>query len=184
MKFLRVGRQAGLTLIELLITLVVLAILLAIATPNFKTQIMNNRTVAMGETLANTLNFARTEALKRNARVTVCGSSDGATCNTGNWAQGMIVIVDKAATDIATPEVPDSGALLVVGAFDSGARITVSNAKTFVRYLSSGAIARIDNNPLIIQMHVDGCSGNTAQKLSISLSGSISIEKTACISGD
>lgn len=177
------SRMLGLTLIELMITLVVVAVLLAIATPNFRTQIINSRTVAMGETLTNTLNFARTEALKRKARVTVCGSTDGASCDTGNWTLGMMVIVDDAATDTTTtPSVNE--VLRVVEAFDSGSSITVSNSRTFVRYLSSGAIARIGNNPLTIQMHVEGCSGNTAQRLSISLSGSISSEKTACPAGD
>lgn len=177
------SRMLGLTLIELLITLVVVAILLAIATPNFRTQIINNRTVAMGETLTNTLNFARTEALKRKARVTVCGSSNGTSCNTGNWTLGMIVVADGAATDTAIAPVV-SEVLRVVEPFESGSSIAVSNSKTFVRYLPSGAIARIDNNPLTIQMHVAGCSGNTAQKLSISLSGSISVEKVACPTGD
>lgn len=172
----------GLTLIELLITLVVLAIIISLAAPGFKTQILNSKTTAMGESLSNTLGFARTEALKRKARVTVCGSTDGTSCNSSDWAKGLLVIVDNAATDTAVPPGVDE-TLRVIGAFDNAANITISDGKSFVRYLPSGAIARLDNNPFSIDMHMDGCVGNVARKLSISLSGSISIEKEACPTG-
>lgn len=182
MKKINHPRMKGLTLIELLITLVVLAIILSLAAPGFRTQILNSRTAAMGESLSNTLNFARSEALKRKARITVCGSSNGTSCNSSNWADGLLVITDNVVSDTATP--PDVGEVLrVVAAFDSGANIIVSDGKNFVRYLTSGAIARLDNNPFSIRMYVDGCTGNVAQTLSISMSGSISIEKEACPAG-
>jgi type IV fimbrial biogenesis protein FimT len=173
------SQMEGLTLLELLITLVVLAIILSLATPGFRTQILNSQAAAMGETLGNTLGFARSEALKRKARVTVCGSSNGTSCDASDWANGLLVFVDEAATDnAASPQVGDT--LRVVGAFDPGANIVVSDGKTFIRYLPSGAIARLDNNPLSIQAHTQGCTGNVARKLSISLSGSISVEREAC----
>ncbi len=41
--------------------------------------------------------FTRSEAVKRNARVTICKNSDNATCiATGTWAQGLIVFVDAS----------------------------------------------------------------------------------------
>lgn len=175
-------QMQGLTLVELLITLVVLAVLLSIATPSFKTQILNSRTMAMAETVNNTLSFARSEALKRKARITVCGTTNATSCNTADWTKGMLVFVDNAVTDTAVA--PDVGEMLrVVDPFESGASIQLSNGKSFVRYLTSGAIARIDNNPVSIRLYVAGCTGNVAQKLSISLSGSISIEKETCPSG-
>lgn len=172
----------GFTLIELLITLVVLAIIISLAAPGFRIQILNSKTTAMGETLGNTLGFARTEALKRKARVTVCGSSDGENCDSADWTKGLLVMVDKVATDTTVPPEKDE-ILRVVGGFDNAANITISDGKSFVRYLPSGAIARLDNNPFSIDMHMDGCTGNVARKLSISLSGSISIAKEACPTG-
>lgn len=182
MKKISHHRVSGLTLIELLITLVVLAIILALAAPSFKTQMVNSRAAATGETLANTLSFARSEALKRKARVTVCGSDNGIGCNSSNWADGVLVVLDLAVNDTAAAPVVGE-VLRVVTAFDSGTNISVSNGKNFVRYLASGATARVDNNPFSVQMYVEGCTGHVAQKLSISLSGAISIEKNACPTG-
>jgi type IV fimbrial biogenesis protein FimT len=42
------------------------------------------------------LTLARSEAIKRNLRVALCKSADGALCTTaGDWAQGWLVFVDR-----------------------------------------------------------------------------------------
>lgn len=175
-------RSKGLTLIELMITLAVAAIILALAAPGFRTQILNSRTLALTETVSNTLSFARTEALARKGNVSVCGTTNASACNTSDWTQGMLVFVDTAVSDTAAS--PTVGQILrVVDPFDDQVSIAIANGKSFVRYTGTGALARIDNNPVSMSMHVEGCSGNRAQRLAIALSGSISISKIACPTG-
>jgi len=88
-------RNAGFTLIELMITVLVGAILLGIAVPSFRNFVQNSRLSAEANTLVYSLNLARSEAVKRNTSVEVCASMDGATC-AGTWANGWIVCTPSA----------------------------------------------------------------------------------------
>src|SRR5687768_5278862 len=62
----------GFTLIELMITIGVLAVLVMLAIPSFTTVINNNRLAANANELIASLQLARTEAVRRNTRITVC----------------------------------------------------------------------------------------------------------------
>ncbi len=86
-------KNNGLTLLELMITLAIAGILIASAAPSFRQSIQNTRMVTQVNELQAALSLARSEAIKRNENVTVCRSSDGASC-TGNWQDGWIVFVD------------------------------------------------------------------------------------------
>lgn len=73
--------QVGFTLVELMITLLVLAVMLRIAMPAFATWIGNVQLRGSAESVINGLNLARAEALRRNARVmfTMAGDDGGVT---------------------------------------------------------------------------------------------------------
>lgn len=81
------------TLIELLVAIAVMAVLVAVAAPNFSDTIKRNRVQSQLRELVGSLATARSEAVSRSRRVTVCASSDGATC-TGAWREGWLVFVD------------------------------------------------------------------------------------------
>ena len=69
----------GFTLIELMITLAVAAILLTVAVPSFQTLIKRNALTARTNNFIADLHFARGEAAKRGSDVSVCPSSNGTT---------------------------------------------------------------------------------------------------------
>lgn len=82
----------GLTLIELMIALTILAILMALAVPSFKDAALNSSLRAISSNLYASAQLARSEAIKRNAVVTLCRTTDGATCAVAsNWATGWVV---------------------------------------------------------------------------------------------
>ncbi len=88
-------RYAGFTLIELMITLVIVGILAGIGVPALKTFIQGNTLIASTNELISALHIARSEAIKLNSRVSICESSNGSTCTTtGKWKNGWIVFVD------------------------------------------------------------------------------------------
>lgn len=88
------SKSQGFTIIELMITLAVAAILLSLAAPSFTDIIKNNRLVTQVNLIAAGLNFARSEAIKRSVSVTLCKSDDQATCN-GNWQDGWLLFEDS-----------------------------------------------------------------------------------------
>lgn len=95
MKRTSCNTSRGLTLIELMVTLAVLAILAVIVVPGYQTMVSTNRQAAGINALSAQLSAARSEALKRGHRVTVCSSTDGATCNGGTaWEGGWIAFTD------------------------------------------------------------------------------------------
>ena len=96
MKHGRLSSQRGLSLIESVVALGVVATTLQMALPVFDEMIRNANLAAASQDLLVDLHLARSEALKRNRRVALCKSADGLRCNTaGGWEQGWIVFHDE-----------------------------------------------------------------------------------------
>jgi type IV fimbrial biogenesis protein FimT len=91
----------GFTLIELMVTVSVLAILLGVAIPAMQNFTIRNRLVAVNNDLMTAVNFARSEASKRGTTVSVCKSSTMTSCG-GSWSNGWIVFVDSGTAGDAT----------------------------------------------------------------------------------
>jgi len=90
-----VKKNAGFTLIELIVTVSVAAILMSIAVPSYKNMIESNRLSTGTNELVSALILARSEALKRSQNITVCTSANSTTCSGGtDFAQGWIVFLD------------------------------------------------------------------------------------------
>ncbi|UTW46654.1 GspH/FimT family pseudopilin [bacterium SCSIO 12696] len=83
-------KQRGFTLIELMVTVAIFAILVGIGVPAMNNFLNSNRHTAHTSALKQAIQYARSEAVAKNEDVSICASSDGASC-TGNWNQGWIV---------------------------------------------------------------------------------------------
>ena len=89
---------SGFTLIELMVTLAVLGILAAVGVPAMQALINANRLAGATGELTSALQLARSEAVRRGARVNVCRSADGSTCSAGtDWSRWIVVGRDVAS---------------------------------------------------------------------------------------
>ena len=89
----------GFTLLELMVTITILAIVAGIGVPSFISTVENNRAQTASNNFFLSIIQARSEAVKRNQPVVLCKSSDGASCTTsGGWEQGWIAFVSTDAT--------------------------------------------------------------------------------------
>jgi type IV fimbrial biogenesis protein FimT len=88
-------QNKGFTLIELVVTIAIGAIVLTVGIPSFQTVILNNRLVTQTNTFIGALTLARTEAIKNGANTSICISNNGSSCTGGtNWGEGWIVFSD------------------------------------------------------------------------------------------
>lgn len=88
-----IQKQRGLTLLELLTVIVITGLLLGLAIPSFNQLLGRNQLTTATNTLVAALALARSEAVKRSVRTTLCASADGVDCG-GSFGQGWIVFVD------------------------------------------------------------------------------------------
>jgi type IV fimbrial biogenesis protein FimT len=89
-------KNKGFTLIELIMTMAIAAIVLTIGVPSFQQTIQTNRKATQVNQLLHSLNVARSQAVTLGYPVSACKSADGSTCGgTGvKWKDGWIIFLD------------------------------------------------------------------------------------------
>jgi type IV fimbrial biogenesis protein FimT len=87
-------RNAGFTLIELMVTVAVVAILAAIAFPSFQGVLRSNRVASASNDLLTSFTLARSEAIRNTRGAGVCASSNGTSCG-NDWGTGWLVWADS-----------------------------------------------------------------------------------------
>jgi type IV fimbrial biogenesis protein FimT len=102
-------QQRGFTLVEMLAAIAILAVLLVLAAPSFTNASLPSKLRSVANSLVGAAQLARSEAIKRDAVVTLCVSADGATCGAGNWSQGWIVTTGGGAIPLQSVQTAPTG---------------------------------------------------------------------------
>ena len=165
------NKLSGFTLIEMLMTVAVGAILLMIGIPSFRYVTNSNRIAAEINGLLGDMQFARSEAVKEGRPVTVCVSSNSTACdgvNVNTWQNGWIVFSDingNAAVDGLNDVV-----LRVQKPFASTDTFVATNAVGAVTFNREGYANGIAAGTLI-QLHDSTNTHSWTRCLSVNLVG-------------
>jgi len=176
--------QRGFTLIEMMMTITVFALLLGVAVPSFMETVRNNRLTTQNNEFIGALNLARSEALKRSNSVSVCASVDQLTCSGAtDWTTGYIVFSDLDADGDKDPD-PDGdpttddgdGLLQSAGAAPPEFTLNATN-RSFLRFGPTGTSASGIETFNLVRT---GCVGLKARRIAISMVGRVSTTTVAC----
>jgi type IV fimbrial biogenesis protein FimT len=138
--------MAGVTLIELMTVLSILAILGTLAAPSLRDFLVRNRTAAISNEFVASVLRARSEAVSRNSCVTLCRSTLTATpqCDTGagvNWQSGWLAFANPTCD--ATIDIPAADDIFVrAGPFDAAFTFTSNATNSDKLMFSAAGIAR------------------------------------------
>ena len=160
----------GFSLLELMITIIIAAILAAFALPAFRTYfIRSNITTTSNELLA-AMNTARAEAVKRNAYVRV----DPTVCTSASWSNGAFVWVPSASNPADTVPTVLGDARIVSGVpvgdsstCNNGQKLTASTITDVVCYNGSGranlnVVASACTTPADAEIQIKICDAQNA----------------------
>ncbi len=166
--------QAGFTLYELMITLIIVGVVLSYGMANLSDFTKNGRMTATANDLHAAFHMARSESARAKSNITVCASAApmaaAADCD-GTWDQGYIVFIDT------------NGDLLRAGAtesilrrhdvLESGVTLKIANGATYFGFASSGlGRGNVGGVPAVTQIvmcdergNITAAGGNSAARL-------------------
>lgn len=172
----------GFTLIELMITIVIAAILMGMGVPSFLEMIRSNNIAGQANDFITGLNLARSEAIRRGAPVCVVRIS--ATDNV--WTKGWQIFVDGITTRTFASEADrcnTTGVIIQKYPELTGGSTLISDDsfKFAVRFNSMGVAVNKDDVGISGNLKLCRQDNNNSKSklLNISITGAISVSATA-----
>jgi type IV fimbrial biogenesis protein FimT len=130
-------RSRGFTLIELMITVSIAAILMMVAVPSFTAYRRNAELTSVANKVIGSINAARGEAMKRGMSALVVPLDNGAS-----WNAGWVAFVDKSATRTRTYDASAEGTVAIQQAVPTGITVTgngtAEGAVPYIMFDASG----------------------------------------------
>jgi type IV fimbrial biogenesis protein FimT len=164
-------QNKGFSAIELMVTLAISAILLAIAAPSFRNITASSNMVSNSDGMIAAFNYARTESLKRGSSVKL------GQLVTSSWTGGVIVWIDSDDDDsLDTGEVE----LRRWEPFDSASTVSSTDTQNVFAYNASGEVDISDASGKFILTICDDRTGEEGRSITILTSGAIIADKVTC----
>lgn len=160
-------RQAGFTTIELVITVALAAVILAIGVPSFRAVMGSNRNSSEVNNLTSALNLARSEALSRGLCIAV------APITAGDWSDGWTLGTDINCNGSAA----DAGEV-TLRVYDGLRASDFSVEPGIIVFQPHGGVAAIQQ----FALDPHGCTdANPRRLISVGLSGLVTTERASCL---
>jgi len=168
-------RESGFTLIELLFALAVAAILMSVAVPALQMFSTNAKQTGAINDFVSSMHLARNTAITTNARVTMCASSNGTSCEAVSWDSGWILFRDANSNQT----VDGTDAIIGTGSPSDGPTIASVQYGQFLIYRPNGRAMGANVGTNTGEFTVCDDRGSAHSKVvSVALSGRPKLSKT------
>jgi len=167
------GQSRGFTLLELMTAVAVLSILVGVGVPAFTNIVRNNQIAAQSSNLVQALNLARSEALKRGVRVSVCAAATTYGCGaTPTSDKGCRIFAD----DFGAAGVIDVNDVAIQNwpAQTSGVQIAIAEPAVSFTRMGRAEFART------FAVSKAGCYGDQTREIGVAISGRIGLKHVPC----
>lgn len=167
--------QKGLTLVELMVTIAVVAILAAVGIPMFQRVVHTNNAATGVNDLVTALQMARASAVNQGVRTVVC-PRDSSTLTCGSdWDNGWLVFADTdkdGALDTGEP---------VLRAWEAGKDRDFTVSTSPILFLPSGELAGSVTAPVTLQLDAaKGTDDHQVRCVTVSANGLVRHKKASC----
>ena len=166
--------QRGFTFSELLSSLAVAGILLGVALPGMVSIVRDSLVTEHTNSLIQSLNLARSTAIRLGRKATVCASDDGSTCSGHDWSQGWIVWLDRDGNG----KMRSQERIDTYTGLPQSATITETRDNAALTYRPDGA-SNAATRPAF-QVALTDCTNGAARSVTLSPSGRPKTREIAC----
>lgn len=175
--------DGGFGLLELIITVAIIAILAAIALPSFATTLRTTRVRTEAHDLMSALNIARNEAVTRSRNVTICAADTRIAVPTacgesGDWKHGWIVFLDQTASGAPGDVIAPTDILRSWNGNEKNSLISAGD-RTYVRFTARGA-AQLDSVQVFTLKPQDACLQQQERRIEVNPLGRFSSTAVDC----
>lgn len=175
-------QSSGFTIIELMVTLTVAAVLLGLAVPTFTDMIRNTRIANQANAIVGALNYARAETTVRGMPISICAASDAgrtacvaASTGVTQWQNGWIVFTDRSGV---VGVLDDRDELLQTGT-PPAMGFSVVNTASFVRF-GVGATPSTEGTFTVAPTSPGYCASTGNRQIAVGLTGRVNTSKSTC----
>jgi type IV fimbrial biogenesis protein FimT len=180
-------RQNGFTMVELMITIVVVSVLMTIAIPGFMDFVKNNRVTGQANSFVVSTQMARNEAVKRGAGTTLCAANaDLDDCSDStDWSNGWIVFSDlnrDGAINTVTGTATSGSTCLetedcLINTVARPSRSTLTASASSIGFLPTG---HLSGGEVTLTLKADDCEQKQKRSIIITAQGHTNITEQPC----